>query len=53
MGENELKKSDKILVAIAIGYGLFIAYNIWGEYAIDCIRGLPKYSFHFLNNIYV
>lgn len=42
MGSNELKKfelnkSDKLIGFIAVGFGLFIAYKIWGEYVTDCI----------------
>lgn len=52
MGGNELNKErfnnqDKMLVTIMVGFGLFIAYNIWGEDARDYIIEITKYSFHF------
>lgn len=44
----KLEKQDKMLGLIAIGLGLYIAYNIWGSVFGEMISELIKHTFIFL-----
>lgn len=53
MGSDELKKfqlnkSDKLIGFIAVGFGLFIVYKIWGGIFGNMISELLKHNIHFL-----
>ena len=45
---NQLTKSDKMLGLIAVGLGLFIAYNVWGGIFGEMISEMLKHSIRFL-----
>lgn len=46
VGKNNLTQSDKILGLITVGFGLFVAYNIWGGVFGEMISELLKHSIH-------
>lgn len=50
MGSDELNKmrfnkQDKMLVSIMIGFGLYVACNIWGEVLVNSVREFIKHIF--------
>jgi len=48
MKESKFSNSDKILVLTAVGLGLFVSYNMWGDIFGEMISEYLKHLFHFI-----